>query len=105
MSLKKEISELYSKYNEQKTNFQKITFQVNDYAKQIQNLKDRLEYYQNENNKNNSIIVQMQKDNNDLKYSISENKKYKYSIIPFSQILGCYVCGIGYKQSDFFCLL
>ena len=61
-----------------------------------------MEYYIKENNKNVSTILQVQKDNNDLKKRICEYKNSKYSIIPFSQILGCYVCGIGYKQSDFF---
>lgn len=88
--------------NEQKINLEKIIKQADNYTKQIHDLKNHLEYYINENRNNVSIIVQMQKDNRDLKKRICEYKNYKYSIIPFSQILGCYVCGIDYKQSDFF---
>lgn len=102
LSLKKEMSDLNFHYNEQIMNLKKVTIQADNYAKQIYDLKNRLEYYIKENRKNVSVIVRIQNDNTDLKKRISEIKKTNYSITPFSQILGSYVCGIGYKQSDFF---
>ena len=41
--------------------------QTEDYTSQIFDLKNSLEYYIKENNKNVSTILQIQKDNNDLK--------------------------------------